>query len=240
MKNTIGIVYAISAVAGHACAHLVSKMAPKGVEVITFADSQIQAFQKAKLMQNKEDKINFIAATLFKGVETLAQNGAAVIILSANSVHIAFNKLYELTKARFPYIQILSILDAVASECSKYETVAIFGTNATIESGMYQEKLINEEVAFLPCEADDQAIINEIISSGYNPTTFPDNLRYEIRRIGEDLKNKGCQAIVLACTELPLLLHHEDYANLPYIDSNKVLAEYAIKTVKEAHIVNAD
>lgn len=240
MKDIIGIVYAISEAAGNTCQNLVCKMAPNNIDVIIFPDPQVEAFQHAKTLQDKEEKINFVTKTLYRGIEKLAADGATMIILAANSVHIAFDNLSNLVAQNFPHIQMLSIVDAATNDCKKYNTVAIFGSNPTIESGMYQEKLRNEKINILPCEKSDQAIIHQIISSGYTAATMPDNLRQEIYRICTNLKNNGCDAVVLACTELPMLLNENNYAGLNFVDSNKALAEYAIRALSEKSLSNVD
>jgi aspartate racemase len=234
MKHTIGIVYAISKEAGNACYNYLSKIVPGNISVIAFENPQVEIFSQAKLIPNKSERIQAIAEALYSGVKTLISNGATVIIIAANSVHIAFDRLREMSVAEFPYVEVLSIVDAVVDSCKKYPSVAIFGSNATIESEMYQEKLSSEQIAVIPLDASEQAIINNAISAGYMPLTMPAELHREIRDICEKLKCRGCDAVVLACTELPLLLDADDFAGLDMIDSNQALAEYAVKIIKDA------
>lgn len=235
MMSTIGIIYAISEVAGNNCFNLVRDLAPMDVEVIAFSDPQVSVFKNAALIEDQEEKINVIAHALYRGIEQLAEHGATVIILAANSVHIAFDRLSEIVKKQFPSIEILSIVDAVTKECKKYSSVAIFGSNATIKSRMYHKKLENENITIKPFTDDEQAVIHKLISSGYTENTIPSNIRTKIKGVCKNARKDGCDAVVLACTELPMLLVEEDYAGLVYIDSNKILAEYAIENICKIH-----
>lgn len=232
MKHTMGIVYAISQEAGNACYNYLRQIAPDNITVIAFEDPQVKAFSEAKLISNPSEKVQMIAETLFRGVKSLANSGATLIIIAANSVHIAFDRLREMTAAVLPDVKVLSIVDAVVDDCKKYSSVTIFGSDATISSGMYQEKLNSRQINVVTLDANEQAVINKAITEGYTPTSMPTELRQEIRGICEKLKGTGGDAVVLACTELSSLLDADDFAGLAVVDSNQTLAEYVVKSIQ--------
>ncbi len=188
--NTIGIVYAISEAAGNNCFNLIRDLAPRDINVIAFSDPHVSAFKMASSIQNQEERINVTAQILYNGVEQLALNGATVVVLAANSVHVAFDRLCEMVKLTFPNIEILSIVDAVADKCKRYRSVVIFGSNATINSKIYHQKLERENVAIHLLSNDEQAFVHGLISSGYTPSTIPHSTHSDIHDICQKAKAK--------------------------------------------------
>ncbi|MBY0544400.1 MAG: aspartate/glutamate racemase family protein [Gammaproteobacteria bacterium] len=226
MKKTIGIVYAISEIAGAACYDGIIKRLPVDTNVLVYDDPQKEAFRQANKIIDNNEKINVIVDTLYTGISTLAEKGVDIIIISANSVHIAFEQLQLKVNAVYPNVRLLSIIDAVLDACNNIHSVAILGSEGTIKSRLYHKKLAAANIQIVNLLPQEQEVINNIISSGKIA------VRDEIRNIFVRLKSIGCQSAILACTELSLLLDVQDYCDFPYVDSNIALANYAISALE--------
>lgn len=226
MKKTIGIVYAISEIAGDACYERLSQICPNDVHILTYKNTQKEQLQTTKIIEDEAKKRQAIAEILYTSVSTLAEQGADIIIIAANSVHIAFNELTIKVKQSYPHLHLLSIVDAVTQACINLKSIAILGSDATVQSNLYQRALAQNERKIYPLLSQEQYIINEIVSSGKMSV----GARGEVQNLCSRLKHEGCEAVILACTELPLLLEAQDYCGISYIDSTEALIQHSMRT----------
>lgn len=163
---------------------------------------------------------------LIESIEQLAKAGADFIIIPANTVH----KVIDNVKKRSP-IPVLSILDRVAAECQQHnlKKVGILGTQWTMADHLYQKALDIRNIEEIIPTPEDQSIVQkaifeELIPTGkVKPTTLASLLA-----VIERLKINGCDGIVLACTELPLVLNQENCGILT-LDTTAILAESAVQ-----------
>ena len=85
----------------------------------------------------------------------------------------------------------------------------------------------SEITSQIPDESDreriDAVIFNELVNG-----TFADDSRRYFNKVIEKLKNRGCDAVVLGCTEIPLLVDPDD-CPLPVLDSTRLLSRAALK-----------
>ena len=170
-----------------------------------------------------------LASVLAASAQKLAQAGADFAICPDNTYHQAFK--YLIPKSPIPGIH---IAEAVAEEASHsgYKRLGILGTKYLTEGGVYHEVLqkfgIESEI---PDEADRNRI-NEIIFNELVNEIFPEASRLYFNEVAEKLKSRGCDAVVLGCTEIPLIVRPDD-TPLPTLDSTRLLARAALKRAQE-------
>ena len=163
-----------------------------------------------------------VAALMSRSASVLAQAGAELIICPNNTLHRAF----DLVVSSVPW---LHIADAVGAEARrrKYRKVGLLGTQVVMEGAVYHSSFGPHGIEIvLPERGDrmnlDKIIRTQLIQGEYLPAS---------RRYVEDLiltmARAGAEAVILGCTELPLLVPEERSA-LPLLDSTRLLAAAAL------------
>jgi len=170
-----------------------------------------------------------VAELMISSAEKVAKVGAEFVICPDNTIHQAFDLVIE--KSPIPW---LHIAEEVANEAKrqKYRCVGILGTKYLMESQVYPEKLNVVGIEYHIPKEGDRERINEIIFDELVKGIFKtESLNYFVEVI-EKLKNKGCDAVVLGCTEIPLLVTPKD-SPLPTLDSTRILARAALRKAIE-------
>lgn len=218
----IGIVYAISHAAGE---HIKKQIAEINKQsVVVFHECAASDYKSAA------NDLQKIATLLLKSIDELHRQGAEIIIIAANSVHRAFNIVLEQTKKQYPSIELISIIDATLEEIlnKKYKRIAIFGSNSTINSRMYQDKFENFGIRTISLSDPDQEFINELITNGSSFETITSDSIAKMSDITKQLEKLGIEAVIFACTELSLVVK-SDALGIPIVDTSKLLAAAAVK-----------
>jgi len=163
-----------------------------------------------------------VAALMSRSASVLAHAGAELIICPNNTLHCAF----DLVVSPVPWLHIASAVEAEASR-RKYRKVGLIGTQAVLEGPVYHPRFEKEGIeVVLPPISDrielDRIIRTELIRGNYTPRT-----RAYVRSIISAMAAMGVEAVILGCTELPLLLAEEP-SSLPLLDSTRLLASGAL------------
>jgi aspartate racemase len=166
-----------------------------------------------------------VAELMLSSTSKLAQAGADFVVCPDNTIHQAF----EFVKPRSP-IPWLHIAEAVAQEAKRkgFGRLAILGTKYLMTGPVYSEVLKRFGIA---CEIPDAAArdrIDEIIFKELVNAVFPEKSRLYFNEVIEVMKKKGCDAAVLGCTEIPLIVDPDD-TPLPTLDSTRLLARTALR-----------
>ena len=170
-----------------------------------------------------------VAGVLAASAHKVAQAGADFAICPDNTYHQSFK--YLIPQSPIPW---LHIAGAVAEEAHRlgYARLGILGTKYLMEGGVYPEALEEFKIEReIPGEADREKI-NEIIFKELVNGIFPEASRLYLNEVAEKLKTRGCDAVVLGCTELPLIVRPHD-TPLPTLDSTRLLARAALKRALE-------
>jgi len=170
-----------------------------------------------------------VARLLLASAHKVARAGADFAICPDNTYHQSFK--YLLPQSPIPW---LHIAGAVAAEAhrSGYARLGILGTKYLTESDVYPEALAEFNIEReIPDEADREKI-NEIIFKELVNGLFPERSRLYFNEVAEKLKNRGCDAVVLGCTEIPLIVRPDD-TPLPTLDSTRLLARAALRRALE-------
>jgi len=166
-----------------------------------------------------------LAGVLAASAHKVAQAGADFAICPDNTYHQAFK--YLIPQSPIPW---LHIAGAVAEEArrSGYVRLGILGTKYLMEGGVYPEALEEFSIASeIPDEADREKI-NEIIFKELVKGVFPEASRLYFNEVAGKFKARGCDAVVLGCTEIPLIVRPDD-TPLPTLDSTRLLARAALR-----------
>jgi aspartate racemase len=166
-----------------------------------------------------------VAELMLSSAGKLAKAGADFVVCPDNTIHQAF----EFVKPRSP-TSWLHIAEAVAQEAKRkgFGRLAILGTKYLMTGPVYSGVL---ERFGIDCEIPDPTArgrIDEIIFKELVNAIFPEKSRLYLNEVMEAMKKKGCDAAVLACTEIPLIVDPDD-APLPTLDSTRLLARAALR-----------
>jgi aspartate racemase len=165
-----------------------------------------------------------VANLMAASAHRLAKAGADFAICPDNTYHQAFK--YLIPQSPIPW---LHIAKAVAEEAnsSGYKRLGILGTKYLAESDVYPEALAEFNIQREIPEEADREKINEIIFKELVNGIFPETSRLYLNEVAEKLKQLGCDAVVLGCTEIPLIVRPDD-CPLPTLDSTRLLARAAL------------
>ncbi|OLS15091.1 MAG: aspartate racemase [Promethearchaeota archaeon CR_4] len=166
-----------------------------------------------------------VANLMLDSARKLANIGAQFAICPDNTIHQAF----DLVVPHSP-IPWLHIADAVAAEAKKhgFKHLAITGTKYLMTSPVYPGVLKKTGIAYTIPEEGDRNKIDTIIFKELVNGEFLETSRQYFNEVIQKLKDRGCDAVVLGCTEIPLLVDPED-CPLPTLDSTRLLARTAMK-----------
>lgn len=165
-----------------------------------------------------------LAEILAASAQKVAQAGADFAICPDNTYHQAFKFLVP--RSPIPWIHIAV---AVAEEANRrgYVRLGILGTKYLTEGPVYPEALGEFSIASETPDEEDRARINEIIFNELVKGVFLEDSRLYLNEVAGKLKARGCDAVVLGCTELPLIVRPDD-TPLPILDSTRLLARAAL------------
>jgi len=166
-----------------------------------------------------------VAGLMAASAHKVAKAGADFAICPDNTYHQAFK--YLIPQSPIPW---LHIAGAVAEEAhrSGYARLGILGTKYFTESDVYPEALAGFKIQSEIPDQVDREKINEIIFKELVNGIFLETSRLYFNEVAEKLKSRGCDAVVLGCTEIPLIVRPDD-APLPTLDSTRLLARAALK-----------
>lgn len=170
-----------------------------------------------------------VAEILAVSARKVAQAGADFAICPDNTYHQAFEHL--IPRSPIPWIHIAG---AVAEEAHRlgYARLGILGTKYLMEGPVYPAALEGFRIESKIPEEADREKINGIIFNELVNGIFPEASRLYFNEVADKLKSRGCDAVVLGCTEIPLIVRPDD-TPLPTLDSTRLLARAALKRALE-------
>ena len=166
-----------------------------------------------------------IAQLMLSSARKVAEAGADFAICPDNTIHEAFDLLID--RSPIPW---LHIAEAVGEEAKQqgFRRVAVLGTRYLMTGPVYPEILGEFDISCEIPDADDRERINEIIFKELVNGVFPEDSRLYFNEVIAKLKGCDCEAVILGCTEIPLLVDPDD-CPLPTLDSTRLLARAALR-----------
>jgi aspartate racemase len=155
----------------------------------------------------------------------LARIGADFLICPDNTVHRALPSIAA--RSPLPWLHIAEAV-AEAAAARGLRRVGLLGTRWLVGSEVYPERLAARGVACVRPSLAECAEISRIIMDELVCGVFrPEAVAYHQRVIGR-MKDEGCDAVVLGCTEIPLIVNDAN-SPLPTLDSTRLLARAALR-----------
>jgi aspartate racemase len=166
-----------------------------------------------------------VAELMLDSARKLARIGADFLICPDNTIHQAMP--WVLPRSPLPWLHIAEVVAAQAVERG-FHTLGITGTRYLVDSDVYPEKLAQHGLRYLRPNAAERAEINRIIFEELVCGVFrPEAVGY-FQQVLARLRDAGCDAVVLGCTEIPLIMN-DDNSPLPTLDSTRLLARAALR-----------
>ena len=166
-----------------------------------------------------------VADIMLTSVRKLAKIGADFAICPDNTIHQAFEQVTR--KSPIPWLHIAEEV-VVEAKKNNYQCLGILGTQYLMEGPVYSSKISSSGIGYMIPDEKNRLGINQIIFDELVNAIFtPQALSY-FKGVINKLKNKGCDSVVLGCTEIPLLVT-KDNSPLPILDSTRILAKAALR-----------
>jgi aspartate racemase len=170
-----------------------------------------------------------IRAILATSVDRLARAGAEFFLCPDNTAHQALER-------PGPDLALpgLHIADVVAEQAAadRRQRVGLLGTRYLMEGPVYPSAFRARGIAVETPADEERAVVNAIIFDELVNGVVLASSRDRYVRVIEALAERGCDAVALACTEIPLLISPED-SPLPTLDSTRLLARAAVEVAVE-------
>ncbi|WMD22858.1 amino acid racemase [Achromobacter seleniivolatilans] len=165
-----------------------------------------------------------VAALMLSSAGKLARAGADFLICPDNTIHQAMG--HVLPQSPLPW---LHIAEEVAAEAAArdFRRIGILGTHWLVTSDVYPNKLEAQGLQYVRPSGDDRQELGRIIMDELVYGVFKPESVARLQAIIERLRDAGCDAVVLGCTELPLVLN-DGNSVLPTLDSTRILARAAL------------
>ncbi len=170
-----------------------------------------------------------VAELMLDSARKLQACGADFLISPDNTIHRAFAQVAAASP--LPWLHIAEEVAAAADEHG-YRKLAITGTKYTMEGPVYPEVLGRHGIAWQTPSPLDRGRIDQIIFDELVNGVLRSESLGVLSTIVSRMKSEGCDAVVLGCTELPLILSNES-SPLPVLDSTRLLARAALRKATE-------
>ena len=172
-----------------------------------------------------------VAELLLQSAKKIWRAGADFAICPVNTYHRAFK--YLTPRSPIPWIDIRQTV-AVESNRLGHNRVGILGSKYLMEGFVYREALGEFRIKMEIPDEEDRLKINDIIFDELVKGILLEKSRQHIYDVMTQLKSRGCDAVVLACSELPLIVQ-PDVSPLPTLDSTRLLARAAVRRAVGSH-----
>lgn len=166
-----------------------------------------------------------VGELMLSSARKLAGIGASFLICPDNTIHQAMPHVAP--RSPLPWLHIAEVV-AEQAAVRGFRRLGLTGTRSLVDSNVYPEKLAARGVECVkPNDAEREAIDRIIFAELVNGVFTPEAVRC-LQRIIERLKSEGCDAVVLGCTEIPLIMSDAN-SPLPTLDSTRLLARAALR-----------
>lgn len=166
-----------------------------------------------------------VADLMLASAHKLASAGADFLICPDNTIHQAFSLLAG--RSPRPWLHIAEVVAAEAQRRG-YHRLGLTGTAWLVDSEVYPEALDRIGLECRRPSAADRDLTSRIIMDELVYGKFCRDSVLTFQRVIDDFKSQGCDAVILGCTEIPLIID-DDNSALPTLDSTRLLARAALR-----------
>lgn len=166
-----------------------------------------------------------VGRLMLSSANKLARIGADFLICPVNTFHQAFP--FVLPHSPLPW---LHIAEVVAGEAARqgFRRLGLMGTRWLVESEVYPEKLSVNSLEYVRPNAEEREEVNRIIMNELVRGEIKAESTAYFQQVIHRLKEQGCDAVILGCTEIPLVINDSN-SPLPALDSTRLLARAALR-----------
>ena len=175
-----------------------------------------------------EQKYDELTEYLMRAIDNLAKSGADFAALSANTPHIVFDRLKEQSP-----IPLISIVEATCKEAQKREVkkIGLLGTIFTMTGEFFKTPFVENGIDIVVPTQEEMNLINERISTELELGIVKEETLDDFQQIITRMRDEdGIEAVVLGCTELPLLLNDE-VSPVPCLDTMQIHIQTIVKAI---------
>ncbi|ALN56403.1 aspartate racemase [Lysobacter enzymogenes] len=166
-----------------------------------------------------------VGELMLASARKLERAGAKLLICPDNTIHQAMD--YVRPRSPLPWLHIAEVV-AREAQARGFRRIGLTGTQWLVESEVYPRQLAALGLEYVRPGAEQRARIGRLIMDELVYGVFkPETVAY-FQGVIEDLKAQGCDAVVLGCTEIPLIIDDGNSA-LPTLDSTRLLARAALR-----------
>lgn len=160
-----------------------------------------------------------LANWLTAKIASLKGAGADFAVISANTPHIVFDQV----RAQSP-LPLISIVEATleSAKLAGYRKLGLLGTQFTMQSNFFGDRFAQEGITVVVPDICDQQYIQDKLVTEIELGIFSETTRHELLKIIARMKcSHGVDAVILGCTELPLILD-EEASPLPLLNTTAI------------------
>jgi aspartate racemase len=225
MTKHIGIV-GCSAEGAALCYQTISKEGAEYLGRHNHPEISIHNFPLSEYMKyiNESDWVN-VARLMLSSEEKLTKTGADFFICPDNTIHQAIPFIKK--HSNLPWLHIAEEVVQIIKR-NNYLKTGILGTRYLMEGPVYPEFLEKESISYEIPLTEQRQKINQIIFNELVYGTITNESKRYFLYVIEDFMSKGCDSVILGCTEIPLIVL-PDESPLPVLDSTRILARAALK-----------
>src|SRR5262245_18096258 len=175
-----------------------------------------------------------VGELMLSSARKLAQCGADFLICPDNTIHRALPHVEP--RSPLPWLHIAEVV-AEQAVARGFRRLGLTGTRWLVESDVYPEKLAARRLEYVRPTSAERDEINRIIVDELVKGVFSPDAVACFQATMTRMKNDGCDAVILGCTEIPLLMDDSN-SPLPTLDSTRLLARAALRRAASAEILN--
>ena len=173
-----------------------------------------------------ESNLTGMADYLLEEIGKLARAGANFGLISANTPHIVFDELAP--KSPIPLISIVEATCA-AAKAHGLKKLALFGTRFTMQGTFYPKVFSREGIELVVPDPKEQDYLHDKYLNELVPGKFLPETRAGLLAIVDRMKAKiDIDGVILAGTELPLILRDAGHNGIPFLNTTKIHVEAAV------------
>jgi aspartate racemase len=165
-----------------------------------------------------------VGELMLSSANKLAKIGADFLICPDNTIHQALPHIEQ--RLPLKWLHIAEVV-ADAAVARRFRRLGLTGTRYLVESEVYPDKLRARNLEFVRPDHEERQEINRIIMDELVYGVFKPSAVATFQRAMEHMKDEGCDAVILGCTEIPLIMNDAN-SPLPTLDSTRLLARAAL------------
>ena len=217
--RTLGLIGGMSWISTRAYYERINKLVQKSAQPMASAPMVIDSVDYSRIASAKQaDDWDTIASVLVESARKLETAGAEGLVIAANTMHKVYDRVAEAIS-----IPVLHIADAVGKEMAeaKCESAALLGTRFVMTESFYRQRLVSHGIDLLPPDPNDVELVDGIIYKELMLGRVTRDAERALKTVITMKDKEGADAIVLACTELELVVD-TDANVLPVFDSTDI------------------